>query len=265
MSLNGLAQINLELSSRCDKNCSFCGHQDPEINKKLKYGDMDYDLLIHIRWQLPKGISIQFHRDGEPLVYPRLREALVYFHEFITSIVTNGKKLVQKADEIIDYCDTVTVSVFRGDPDGPEQLRILKEFLKLKGDMRPQVMVKIVGDLGPERLEQYQALGVRIITRPLHVPEGSFHYVRRNPTIPETGICMDFLHHPSIDWQGNVYVCNRLDGEDQGLLGNLNEQSLEDIWNSPKRLEWLEAHRRGRRDLASPLCKGCEFWGVPTG
>ncbi len=265
MALNGLSQVNIELSSRCYKSCSFCGHQDPKINKKLEYGDIDRVLLLSIRDQVPDGIVIQMHRDGEPLVYPYLDDALFLFRNHITSIVTNGKKLVEKAEQIIDHCDTVTVSVFRGDPDGASQLDILSEFLKLKGDFRPQVMVKIVGDLEADRLKQYHALNVRIITRPLHVPEGSFHYVRRSPPVPETGICMDFLHHPSIDWQGNVYVCNRLDGEDQGLLGNLRVQSLSDIWNGPKRMEWLAAHRMGRRDLASSLCAKCEYWGVPTG
>ena len=39
---------------------------------------------------------------------------------------------------------------------------------------------------------------------------------------------------------------------------------LIDIWNSPKRREWLKYHIEGRRDRV-PLCSYCEFWGVPTG
>jgi MoaA/NifB/PqqE/SkfB family radical SAM enzyme len=111
MALNGLSQVNIELSSRCDKSCSFCGHQDPKINKKLEYGDIDRVLLLSIRDQVPDGIVIQMHRDGEPLVYPYLDDALFLFRNHITSIVTNGKKLVEKAEQIIDHCDTVTVSV----------------------------------------------------------------------------------------------------------------------------------------------------------
>ncbi len=259
--LNGLSQINLELTSRCDKSCSFCGHQNPDINKTLKYGDMDLDILTKIWEQTPKDIVVQFHRDGEALIYPHLCTALNLFSSNIRSIVTNGKKLVEKSYEIIDNCETLTISAFRGDPDGPEQLRILSEFLKIKCDRKPQVMVKWVGD---GDASEYEALGVRVIRRLIHVPDGNYKYAHHLPTVPEIGICLDFLHHPSVDWQGNVYVCNRLDTENKGLLGNLNENTLDELWNGEKRQDWLQAHIIGRRDLASPLCRGCEFWGIAS-
>lgn len=258
--LDGLAQINIELTSRCDKACSFCGHQNPNINQKLVYGDMDWNLLVELS-KIPKNIVVQFHRDGEPLVFQRLGDVLSIFNGNIRNIVTNGKKLVEKADEIIGNCESVTVSAFRGDPEGPAQLDVLKEFLAIKGYHQPQVMVKIVGDYPNS---PYEKLGVPVIHRLIHNPDGNVHYAHRNPTIPEIGICLDFLHHPSIDWQGNVYVCNRLDGKDLGKLGNLNENSLDEIWNGKLRSEWLEAHKHGRRDLASPLCRDCRFWGVPS-
>lgn len=260
--LNGLSQINIELSSRCDKSCSFCGHQDPTVNSSLEYGDMDFVLMVDLMNQLPPGIIVQFHRDGEPLVYPRLGDALRVFRHFITSIVTNGKKLVEKADEIIDRCTTVTVSAFHGDTDGPEQLEILREFLRLKGDRAPMVNVKFVG---ADDLPGYRELGVPILRRLLHVPSGDTRYAHRDPTIPEVGICLSFLSHPSIDWRGRMYQCNVLDPDRGGYLGDLNTESLDDLWNSQKRLEWLEAHKRGRRDLAASTCKGCKFYGVPTG
>lgn len=99
MSLSGLAQINLELSSRCDKHnlCAFCGHQDSAINAGLVYGDIDFDLLSDIRQQLDTGVVIQFHRDGDPLVYPRLRDALDLFGGFTTNLVTHGEMLAARA------------------------------------------------------------------------------------------------------------------------------------------------------------------------
>src|SRR3990167_9411740 len=100
--LNGLSTINIELTSKCDKSCSFCGHQNPAINKNLVYGDMDFDLLVRISCEIPLGIVGQFHRDGEALIYPRLGDALRIFDRTIRNIVTNGKKLVEKADEIIE-------------------------------------------------------------------------------------------------------------------------------------------------------------------
>ena len=259
--LNGLSQINIELSSRCDKSCAMCGHQDPQINTSLVYGDMDLGLLRKIRDQLPPGIIVQFHRDGEALMYPSLGVALEFFEPFITSIVTNGKQLVKRADEIIDNCTTVTVSAFHGDPDGPEQLDILREFLAIKGTRAPMVNVKYVGGI---ELPGYRELGVPILTRVLHVPEGDIRYAHRDPTIPEVGICLAFLSQPSVDWQGGLYICNRLDPKKDGYLGDLTTQRLDHLWESTKRQQWLEKHKRGLREEASPLCRDCRFWGVPT-
>jgi hypothetical protein len=49
-----------------------------------------------------------------------------------------------------------------------------------------------------------------------------------------------------------------------GIIGDVNKQSLEEIWNSPKRMEWLYYHKEGKREKI-PLCSYCHFWGVPTG
>ena len=175
---------------------------------------------------------------------------------------TQGKNLDKGAEDIIGNCTSLTVSMFKGDPDGQLQFDVVRQFLALKGDKRPITNIKVVGELPIDR--DVHSLGIPVIRRVLHNPDGNYHYAQRNPVIPEHGICLDFLSHPSVDWRGRLFICNRLDPADGGLLGDLNTESLDDLWNSPKRLEWLEAHKRGRRDQASPLCKGCLFYGVPT-
>ncbi len=265
MSLSGLAQLNLELSSRCDKPhlCHACGHQDPAVNP-ITYGDMDYGLLENIRRQVEPGITISFHRDGEPTVYPRLREALRLFDGFTTSLVTHGLNLARCAEGIIGNCTTLTVSVFRGDRDAAAQLESLRSFLLAKKDHAPQVQVKIVGDLEEDKIREYEALGVRVIRRLIHVPIANSKYAHRAPTVPEVGICLDALHRPTIDVQGDVFLCNRLDPHRHGYVGSLRQQSLDDIWNGPLRQAMVYAHQLGRRDLANPLCATCQFYGVPS-
>jgi radical SAM protein with 4Fe4S-binding SPASM domain len=241
----------------------MCGHQDQAINP-IQYGDMDYALLERIREQLRPGILISFHRDGEPTVYPRLREALELFSGFTTSLVTHGGNLAKCSDVLIGQCTTVTISIFRGDADGVHQLASITEFLKEKGDRPPQVQLKIVGDMSQEELAPYEALGCRIIRRLIHVPISNSKYAHRHPTIPEAGICLDALHRPTIDWRGDFYLCNRLDPARHGYLGSVVTDSLDTLWNGPTRRAMLDAHKAGRRDLANPLCKTCEFWGVAS-
>lgn len=241
----------------------MCGHQDPAVNP-ITYGDMDYGLLETIRQQVEPGIVVSFHRDGEPTVYPRLREALDLFAGFTLSLVTHGANLARRAEDIIGRCATVTVSVFRGDRDSLEQRTALAAFLALKGTRAPQVQIKIVGDMSPQELAPYEALGCRIIQRLIHIPIDNSKYAHRTPTIPEVGICLDALHRPTIDWRGNFFLCNRLDPGEHLFLGSTRTATLDALWNGPQRMAMLAHHKRGRRDLANPLCATCTYWGVPS-
>jgi MoaA/NifB/PqqE/SkfB family radical SAM enzyme len=263
INLNGLGNINIELTSRCDKSCWMCGRRKvekefPEL--ALEYGDIDFDLLENISKQLPSNIVVQLHNNGESLLYPRFGDAVRLFNKQITNIVTNGKLLIEKADEIIDNLDTIAISIIENDPEADDQYTIIEKFLKIKGNKKPFPILRINGFV---KLERYKKLGLIMATRALHSPLGSFNY-KKNPTIPEIGICLDFLHHLSINNKGEVSICVRFDPERLGVIGDAKEKSLKEIWDSPKRMEWIEYHRQGRRDKV-PLCSYCHFWGVPTG
>ncbi len=262
-SLSGLANVNIELTSRCNKNCWMCGRRKvdrdyPEL--ALDYGDMDFELVEKIAVQLPPNIIVQLHNNGEPLLYPRFGDAVRLFDKQITNTVTNGKLMVEKADEIIDNLDTISISVIENDPDAGEQYEIIEEFLRLKGPKKPFTSLRLVGHVDPEPYKKFNTL---IITRILHAPMGSFDY-EKAPTIPEVGICLDFLYHLAIDRKGKASICVRFDPKGIGVIGDVNTQSVAEIWNSPKRMEWLEYHKQGQRDKI-PLCSYCHFWGVPTG
>ncbi|ETR65402.1 MAG: hypothetical protein OMM_14319 [Candidatus Magnetoglobus multicellularis str. Araruama] len=68
----------------------------PEI--ALKYGHMDFDLVKKISSELPDDIVVQFHNNGEPLLYPRFGEAVSLFSRQIRCMNTNGILLIKKAE-----------------------------------------------------------------------------------------------------------------------------------------------------------------------
>lgn len=264
--LHGLTQINLELTSRCDKHtlCAFCGHQDPEIYPTIRFGDMRIDLVERLAAALPPGIVVQFHRDGDPLAFPLIAEVLPLFSRQIRSLVTHGERLGDpRGLSIIGLCESVTVSIFRGDPDRDRQLTALKTFLDAKGESLPRVYLKVVGDMTDDELTPYLELHVPLMRRLIHVPTGNDKYAHHLPTMPEHGICLDLLHHPSISWDGRVYLCNRLDTADRGMIGSLTTHTLDELWNGPLRAAAIQHHLNGRRDLVPP-CVGCTYYGVPT-
>ncbi len=260
---NGLSTVNIELTSRCNKNCWMCGRRKiereyPEL--AMAYGDMEFELVKSIAKQLPQGIVVQFHNNGESLLYPRFGDAIKLFDKQIKCLDTNGKLIVEKTGEIIDSLDTLTISTFENDGEADEQYELLKEFLKIKGDRKPNVIIRCLGDV---TLDGYKELKCIIATRVLHSPMGSFSY-KKNPTVPEVGICLDALSHMVIRSDGKVSVCVRFDPRGLGIIGDCTKSPLADIWNSTKRKEWLKYHIEGKRHKV-PLCSYCEFWGVPTG
>jgi radical SAM protein with 4Fe4S-binding SPASM domain len=236
--------------------------EDPSI--KDTYGFMDFELLEKIAPQIPKNILIQFHNNGCPLEYPMLGEALELFPNNIRCFNTKGGPLlVEKADEIIDNLDVLTLSIIPNDPHETEDLKHIMDFLKIKGVRPPRIVFRILGDVSERRRRIFKELSGLTAYRVLHSPDGSFNYARKT-VIPEHGICSDMLSHPAIDRHGNLSICVRFDTNGQGILGNLKDNTLEELWNSNKRKRWLRHHIKGNRALV-PLCRKCEFWGIPKG
>lgn len=260
--LHGISTINIELTSRCNKACWMCGRRKvdrewPEL--ALEYGDMDFDLLKRIALQIPPNIVVQFHRDGDALLYPNFGDAARLFRNNIRNVVTNGKLLVAKAEDIINNLETLSISIFENDDEAEEQKEIIRQFLAIKRDRKPFVTLRLIGNVDQK---EYERFGQLFVYRVLHSPMGSFNYEKRKPTIPEIGVCWDFLQHPCIDRRGDVSICVRFDPERKGVLGNVNNASLIELWHGVERKKWLELHLTGRRGEV-PLCSACEFWGVP--
>ncbi len=268
--LHGLTQLNVELTSRCDKRtlCGFCGHQDPSIYPTIRFGEIKEELVKNLAFEcypLGKSLVVQFHRDGDPLAASDdcLCGALFDFRDNIRSIVTHGERLAERAQDLIEKCEAITVSIFRRDPDRDVQLTALRAFLKEKQARLPNVVLKVVGDMSDGELDAYEGLDLPIIRRRLHVPFANSKYAHGAPSMPEHGVCLDLLHHPSVAWDGRVYLCNRLDTHDDGLIGDLNANTLDTIWNGALRASYVQAHVTGLRATVPP-CTTCTYYGIPA-
>lgn len=260
--LSGLANLNLELTSRCSKKCAMCGRRQIERDypQLANWGDMDFDLVVNIANQLPPGIVVQFHDNGEPLLYENFGLAVSRFYRQIRCLDTNGKLLMEKAAEIIGNLDTITLSTFEGDYEAEEQYDILLRFLEKKGDRKPRVVARCLGLVDTER---YRRLGLLVATRVFHSPKGSFNYTQP-VTIPEIGICLEALHHLTIKRDGKVTMCVRFNPEGWQVIGDAREDTLDAIWNGGLRQQYLARHIAGKRNEDMPLCATCHYWGCPV-
>lgn len=261
--LQSLSQINIELTSKCNKNCWMCGRRERERKYGNQgYGDINFNILEKISKQIPNDIILAFHNNGEPLLYPRFGEALQLFQDNYKYFVTNGKLLVKKIDEIIDNVNTISVSIIENDDpiEKEEQRETLYDFLRIKKNALPNVILRFVGNVDEN---YYKYFILPIARRTLHMPGGSVNY-RKLPVMPEHGICQDLLTRLAIDRFGNVSLCVRFDPDGELRIGNIEDMTIEECWNSGKRLSILRKHMEGKRDEVQYCGNKCQFYGVPT-
>lgn len=264
--LNGLSQINIELSSICNKNCGLCGRRKYDHEHGTQdYGYMPLELVKTVAEQIPENITIGTHWNGESLTHPQFGEAVSYLKKrncFIYA-VSNGKLLMEKRDEL-NNVDSISISVIEGDTTEERELQydILMQYISSKSYLSlPIIILRFVGIIPDE--QRYLNLNLPIVRRTLHAPQGSFNY-RKPPVIPEHGVCQDLLNRLTIDRYGNVSICVRLDINGELRLGNIKDMTLDQAWNSEKRLKIKELHITGKRSESGFCHTNCQFYGVPT-
>ncbi len=260
--MNGLGFVNIELTSRCNKTCAMCGRRkmEREYPELCNWGDMPKEMVYEISKQVPSGIVVQFHNNGEPLLFPDLGWALSLYRNNIRCFNTNGKLLLEKADEIIGNLETLTISVIEKDEEGDEQYEIVRRFIERKNDRYPQIVYRLLGKVDRTRWDRLRGL---VITRILHAGEGSFRY-SKEVCKPEVGICLDLLTHLAIDRFGNISLCVRFDPKGDLRIGNIKEITLQEAWASEKRRYYIEKHIEQKRKQLQG-CSRCEYFGVPRG
>lgn len=283
-SMIGLTTVNIELTNRCNKSCWMCGRRrmEKEHPDLCKWDDMDLELALNIVQQLPEGIIIQFHDNGEPLLYPYLSEILSWSYKQIRCFDTNGKLLLERANEIIHKMESLTISVIENDPEQDEQYEIVKKFLEIKKDRKPFMIYRLLGNVAitpdkeaianggkgyfidDKRKDRWYKLPGIVATRVLHSPYGSYNY-EKEVTIPEVGFCWEVLSHMVINVEGLVSICVRFDPLKELVIGNCKKEKLVDIWNGEKRLNILKKHIDGKRNELPYCGKKCHYWGIPRG
>ena len=257
------SHLNVELSSKCNKSCSMCGRRkmEREHPELCDWGFMDFEMVRAIARQVPNKTIVQLHNNGEPTLYPYLDSALAQFKHCFRQFNTNGKLIVEKANEIIENMDVLTISVVENDPEADEQYETVKEFLSIKGSRKPGLVYRLLGRVSEET--RWRELPGKVAKRVLHAPGGSYDY-EKEVTIPEIGVCLDLLTHLSIDRYGNISLCVRFDPKRHLIIGNVRQISLFDAFRSPKRMKYIEKHLEQKRDEC-PGCNECHYYGCPRG
>lgn len=280
--------LTVETTNFCNLKCIMCPRGEPNLMTR-PLGHMSEVLFEKIIKESPYFNSpCWIHWLGEPLMNPNLfrQIALAKRHSVEVGIHTNATLLTpgncdlildSGLDEMTIAVDGATPGVYESVRKGPFTYEHVRDnvvhFLARRrelGRSKPVVTLSVIvmgataGELEQFRTfwEQHGAdaivfkelvswAGQDARFEELAVPSQALQRrsrpARRYP-------CKFLWKYMTITWDGKVVPCC-YDFNARMVLGDLNNQSLEEIWNGPEYLAMRRAQLRGRDVCA--LCENC--------
>lgn len=264
----------VELTSYCNLRCAMCPYDQIKRQKGnmniatfKKIVDQSEEFKYPIHW---------FHFFGETLLYPFLEESLVYFHKKgfgPGGISTNGLLLDEKKIElIVKYCKLVRVSIDSLNEDvyrtlrNNDQLDLVCENIRRLIEMARHSDLKIEIQWLRTRLNRDEGLdafrekfgqvdNVVFFQKDAIQYGGSARDFRVASQKSDVRYCSMPFTNLSIAWNGDCTFCC-FDYDVVQKIGNINEDSLKEIWEG-SRARLLRAQLRLGRFDNLPFCKDC--------
>ena len=279
--------LDIELVGVCNLKCDSC-FQDGLIKESLGY--MDFSLFKEIIDEgKQKGLcAVKLQVRGESFLHPKLFDCIHYAKEagvVDIQITTNGTILDNKRiQSIFDSClDGIIFSVdgrhmrsykrkfktqsFSTIEEAINNLLYLRDKL---GKSRPWVRVQasVIEDNvdNIRRVEidlkaKYPLADIVVVSRVHDFREDIKAYtdLYENYNMLHCNYLMQRL---TIFWNGDVTTCC-FDYNNMFKLGNIKQQTIEEIWNSEKLENLRTCHNNGlRKDIT--ICKNCTVNIVPV-
>ena len=248
-------KVYLEISKICNLSCRFCPG-----TKRAKKALTEEELAVLLPKIRPYTDYLYFHLMGEPLLHPKLERFLEMAgsHGFKVILTTNGTLLKSKQEMLpaSSALHKINISLHAFEASAGKKL-VVYRLWNQGGENKQNAQILntmhtfFPGDWVKERLgtriaeRTYLEYGDKFEWPDLTAPEGSnrvFCYGLRD----QLGILCD----------GTVVPCC-LDHEGDLVLGNLLEEDMETVLNSPRAKAIYEGF--SNREAAEELCRKCGY------
>ncbi len=284
-----ITEINLEFCSACNLRCRFCAldHLKPKSYMSLEVIDRVFETLLYDE-RFSRVKQVNLHNGGETLLHPkrvelfaRIQEHKVIFEKYNRTfpkiiLLTNGMLLREKlARELLELkvLDEVGFSLDGGSPQAFEEMRVNAKWERFAEN------VKSFSTLRDEIDARVKTFGICIVPEPHPLNDGWMH-----PDFQEVARLLNSVEYRRLhDWGGQVEIgessivnkkgcsmlmdqmvilptgevtvcCNDLNGE--GVVGNVLEESLYQVYTGEKRMRYVKLLREGRKEELD-LCREC--------
>ena len=276
-----LRKAYLEITNVCNLRCSFC----PGTGRKTGFLTPENFRLLAGRLR-PCTEYLYLHLMGEPLLHPQLGELLDIAEDlgFRVMITTNGTLLPQNGELLLNSPAVEKVSIslhsFEGNEGAESELKGYVDrclaFAAQAGERGKKCALRLwnldgadtqgANGRNGEILARMEAAfpkpwkaghrGTTLASNVFLEWGEKFEWPDLNAPEGDTRFCMGLRDQVGVLWDGTVVPCC-LDHEGDIPLGNLYEQPLEEILNTPRARAIYDGFSQGR--AAEELCRRCGY------
>lgn len=266
--------VDLELASVCNLKCPMCYTITNEFKKKVNTKLMDFDLFKKVIDEIHNDVpAIRLSLRGESTLHPKFVECIRYAKEKgikEISTLTNGSKL--KLDffkQIVDAgIDWITISVDGLDEeyerirkplkfkDILEKIKQIKQYKTENNLHKPVIKIQSVWPAiknNPSLFyNTFEPISDLIAFNPL------IDYLQKDSDIEyiDNFSCPQLYQRLVIGADGLVMMCSN-DEENEHIIGNVNLQSVYEIWHSKALNDIRELHKQPDGFKNINICRKC--------
>lgn len=235
----GFKAIELEINHDCNRACVYCPNSIAERKNK---GRMSEALFVKIMTEL-KSLNFQgrvsYHFYNEPLLSPDLDHFVdltkAYLPKCRIEIFTNGTLLTEERLRALVSRGVDKFTVTRH--HGIKQLPIEAVYDNLEPDLKSKL-----------KMQSHKEL--------IYTSRGGLMKVGYTKKVPPLDLpCFIPSAVLIVTHDGNIVPCFE-DYFEQNVMGNINQNSLEQIWLSEKYQDFRDRLKNKRRHEL-PVCKTC--------
>jgi len=272
--------VDIELTNSCNLDCIMCRRQ----LMKRPIGYMDFKICKKIIDEISfYDCGVRFVRQGEPLLYPELPEAIKYANEkkVLNCVSTNGFFPRERIRDIFMAKPDIMRFSFQGvDERTFEKFRVPSKFTtvvdnikfcaekrKELGWERPFLIISTtLTDEAEEQSLAFREAWEKVVDL-VEIGKTTFSWVEKSQKfnkelLEEEGIervylpCLEVMTKLSVNWNGDITACCA-DQNGELILGNIEEVSLKEAWNSEREESIRKKVARDTRHRELPFCKDC--------
>lgn len=289
--------INISFNEQtCMFACRICPYAEQSVRDLYKErSEMTFPTLEKLVESVPNDPYYTFDISaiGETLMFKRLPEFIAHMKKrrplVNTTISTNALPLTEKMFLALaeSGLDTIQFSFFAGNKEDhryitgsdsfervADNIRMASRLKKLHGLEKPFIQLFMIEsretrDKAAQFLEEWSPYADKAFVRPMYNLGREIDGMTPIETdaLPSTRYpCIMPWYSTAIRSTGDVLPCYmyhwRPESKDLAI-GNINAQTLEEIWRSQWFSDFREAHRKVELE-SYPICKDCNLWAAYT-